>query len=366
VLRRAQVSKMTRALQCRLALANVKIKHGWENMSLDSIEPKLEYEIKRKRPTSSNDAMSDISSAISERLYAAGVESSPLAAPLFSDAARWSGGSQKRVKYSTVMKQPASSSHARRKVRSTAAGSSTWKKAYKLPESSPVYHKHSRYPLTSHTHSLSFVSETSTAPDDAASPLLSEDDDADLPLHSFQVTSSQIRSSPPRTPSPSFTRPSRRQTKSLRASNIGEEGADLLLFLATSPSPANTNGKGGLRRSSRIINPPSTPPAKATPLPSSHMDTPGGTATLFPGFGANTPGTAGFNFADYLNVTPSPGQVPFKTPGGAKTPLAAREARRRLNFDSLLPPSNTSPRLDRRRSGKETGLGMDLGGELCS
>jgi hypothetical protein len=58
----------------------------------------------------------------------------------------------------------------------------------------------------------------------------------------------------------------------------------------------------------------------------------------------------------------------MRTPVAAKTPLAAREARRRLNFDSLLPPTGESPRLGVDRSGvvKVEGLGMDLGGELVS
>ena len=53
-----------------------------------------------------------------------------------------------------------------------------------------------------------------------------------------------------------------------------------------------------------------------------------------------------------------------RTPGLAKTPLAAKEARRRLNFDSLLPP-NGSPNLNHGNR-KDAGLGMELGGELVS
>ena len=85
--------------------------------------------------------------------------------------------------------------------------------------------------------------------------------------------------------------------------------------------------------------------------------------------GFNTPGQQ-FNFADFVNITPSPAQGVFgnRTPGPAKTPLAAKEARRRLNFDTLLPPGG-SPNLSnigRGPMGKESGLGMELGGELVS
>ena len=38
--------QMTRALQDRLALANVKRQNGWENMSLDAIEPHVEERMK--------------------------------------------------------------------------------------------------------------------------------------------------------------------------------------------------------------------------------------------------------------------------------------------------------------------------------
>ena len=106
---------------------------------------------------------------------------------------------------------------------------------------------------------------------------------------------------------------------------------------------------------------PSTPPPKSTPLPSSMMNTPGGSNAGFLGFGATTPGPS-FNFSDYLNVTPSPAQAAWRTPAAvAKTPLTARDAtRRRLNFDALVPPTSGSG------DTKLRGLGMELGGELVS
>lgn len=357
---------MTRALQNRLALANVKIKHGWENLSLDSIEPRVDLELKRKRPGSSNDALSDTSS-ISDRFYPAGVlESSPLAAPIFSDSIRPGSvhGQPKRVKYGQITQYPASSNHMRRKARHTVS-SRSWKSAYHLPESSPIYHqRHSSF-KASHAPTLSFVSETSTVPDEPVSPSLSEDDDEDLPVHSFQIGLANVHSSPPmqspRTPPPTLARSARlRNDPFARNAQTGEDDANLLMFLATSPSHAQAGGS-----KTRIVA-PSTPPSKATPLPSSMMSTPGGGGAPFTGFGLSTPGT-NLNFADFLNMTPSPAQVTAawaRTPAAAKTPLASREARRRLNFDGLLPPSE-SPRLSRMAKA-ETGLGMDLGGELVS
>lgn len=377
VLRRAQVSKMTRALQNRLALANVKIKHGWESLSLDTLEPKVEMELKRKRPGSSNETMSDASSCVSERFYPMGVlDSSPLAAPIFSDDVRRSGSSHsqsKRPKYGHSFKYPASSNHVRTRVRTSTINATSWKSAYRLPESSPVYHRRHAHFGNTHAPTLSFVSETDTIPDDHPSPLLSEDDDEDLPISSFQIGSSHIRSSPPlrapRTPPPAVARSARLRNSAFKPSardgQTGEEDANLLMYLATSPSPANPGS------SKTRVFAPSTPPPKATPLPSSMMSTPGGGGAPFPGFGLSTP-SANLNFAEFLNMTPSPAQMAgtwARTPVTSKTPLAAREARRRLNFDALLPPTGGSPNigLERSRIGKvETGLGMDLGGELVS
>ncbi|KAF2200631.1 hypothetical protein GQ43DRAFT_65872 [Delitschia confertaspora ATCC 74209] len=378
VLRRAQVSKMTRTLQNRLALANVKIKHGWETLSLDTLEPRVEVELKRKRPGSSNGTMSDTSSISEQRFYHPNVlDSSPLGAPIFSDDVHRSGSSHsmKRPKYAHSFKYPGTSNHARTKIRTSTTSALSWKNTYQLPESSPVYHRrHARFGRTHHAPSLSFVSETSTIPDDPRSPVISEDDDEDLPITSFQIRSS-MRSSPPRaprTPPPAVARSTR-----LRQRGFNERGhvaaldeksaeteANLLMYLATSPSPAQPS-----TNKTRIYA-PSTPPPKATPLPSSMMSTPGGGGAPFAGFGLTTPST-NLNFAEFLNMSPSPAQVPgpwARTPAGGKTPVAVREARRRLNFDALLPPAGDSPHIgmDRPRISKVEGLGMDLGGELVS
>ncbi|KAL1303128.1 hypothetical protein AAFC00_006561 [Neodothiora populina] len=371
VIRRIEVSKMTRALQNRLALANVKIKHGWENLSIDTIEPQIDQQLnKRKRPISSADSsLSEASSSVSSRFHSInGFVSSPITAPMFSDEVPRSGSnySNKRPRVADYSRFPASSNQGGRKTRSAAVVQS-WKRNHRLPESSPVYHtRHSHFNRSTHVSKLSFISEGTTIPDDALSPEQSEDDDADLPVLSFNVTAASfqqpphptnINSSPPQTP----PRSRRNLDKSThiswsRTPRTGDDGADLLMYLATSPTPANTG-----TAKTRII-PPSTPPSKTTPLPSSMMSTPGGTNGLF-GFGFNTP-SQNFNFSDFCNVTPSPAQGTWpKTPGTAKTPNAAREARRKLNFDSLLPPSS-SPEVTRTSNARKTDLSMELGGVL--
>ncbi|KAG9524464.1 hypothetical protein KCU93_g6184, partial [Aureobasidium melanogenum] len=349
VMRRLEVSKMTRALQDRLALANVKIKNGWENLSIDTIEPHIDQQLKRKRTASSiNDSYSDTSSSVSSRFHSiGGMASSPLTAPIFSDdmprlgsshsSVHGSTHSSKRPRFADVHKYPASSSQTGRKTRSALAVQS-WKRSHRLPESSPAYHNRTAvFPSTLHVPKLSFISEGSSLIDDAPSPELSEDDDTDLPVHSFNVDSDlyNIRSSPPKTPPPQH-----------RFSRTSKEDDPEMFGLLNSPTPAN-----GLN-SARVIA-PSTPPSKTTPLPSSMMHTPGGSNGLF-GFALSTPSN-NFNFADFCNVTPSPAQVNWAS---NKSPLSAREPHRKLNFDGLLQPGS-SP-----EAARHTSSSLELGALL--
>lgn len=347
---------MTRALQDRLALANVKIKYGWENLSIDTIEPHIDQQLKRKRPASSiNDSYSDTSSSVSSRFHSVGgMASSPLTAPIFSDdmprlgsshsSLQGSTHSSKRPRFADVHQYPASSSQTGRKTRSALAVQS-WKRSHRLPESSPAYHNRTAiFPSTLHVPKLSFISEGSSLIDDAPSPELSEDDDTDLPVHSFNVGSDlyNIHSSPPKTPPP--------QHRFSRTPKDGDEAHSLILLY---PSPTPANGVN----SARVLA-PSTPPSKTTPLPSSMMQTPGGSNGLF-GFALNTPSN-NFNFADFCNVTPSPAQAKWSA---SKSPLSARESHRKLNFDGLLQPGS-SPEVTKQSTARENGGTLELGALL--
>ena len=276
-------------------------------------------------------------------------------------------GQTKRNKYQQQNQRPNSATYDRRRLRSANNAKSSWKSTFKLPESSPV--KYERYdpPKAPKESNFSFVSNSSTIPDELSPSISDDDDEHDLPAHSFQLTSSQIHSSPPCTPPPGGSRHSRFVSKSSEnvtmscTPKTGEEGADLLLYLATSPSPAHPSGNQKTR-----VFAPSTPPTKHTPLPSSMMSTPGGGSSNLLGFGMSTP-SQNFNFADFVNITPSPAQGHWaRTPVAAgRTPLAAREARRKLNFSPLVPPG-ASPGLGGLERPKENGLGMELGGELVN
>ena len=347
---------MARKLQDRLALASYKTQHGQEGLTFKDVEARLETTIKRKRNSSSMDTSSNSSTSSGHHLFSTGIVSSPVRPHMFSeDVGNFKSAiSHKSDMFPSSMLEDGRGSSKKARPHSMApplfeASRGSWKSNYNLPESSPVYHHQTGHYQADNGMSQSFVSDAATIPDSPPFGHISTDERDKLPITSFHIDSSNFSSSPPRTPPP--TR--HRTHKSFGGG--GEEGADLLLYLATSPSPANP----GVR--TRIAA-PSTPPSNSHALPSSMLSTPG-----MAGF--NTPGQP-FNFADFCNVTPSPAQGAFgsRTPALAKTPLAAKEARRRLNFDSLAPPGG-SPNLSNIGRGpttKESGLGMELGGELVS
>lgn len=252
--------------------------------------------------------------------------SSPLKAPLFSDAVGSSNGSsghRKRTYLASFdnaglgLSSPSKRFRASPTAHKSFSGHATWKDSHQLSQSSPIKPRRQQHFTTSNGPDVSFFQTRGLANHQLTSPnfaATSDDDDDLLPAHSFNV-----QTSPPRTP------PRTRLNKDSAPKQNGksEEGADLLIYLANSPSPAVKNGR-------RTMEPPSTPPQKSKnlDLPSSMMTTPGG-GNMFP----NTPGQ-NFDLADFVNITPSPAQKPWKTPSAlasARTPLSA--ARRRLTFD---------------------------------
>jgi hypothetical protein len=345
------LGQMARTLQDRLALANVKVKHGWQHRSLVTIEPEIERELKRKRVESNIDMFSDTSSVASTgHCFSTGAPaSSPLTAPLFSDDITRSGSSardtyNKRFRNDIPVLEPPGSSHSTHsqggRGRTSKRKTTSWKSKYELPQSSPTHYRSRTRPTLANDRHGSFISEQSTA---LHSPSASEDDDQDLPLPAFRapalprnlssVATPHFQSSPPRTPSPSRS-PHLRTQESIDA---GKEGADLLLYLAASPSPAVPVTK---------LAYPSTPDPPSNPLPSSHMTTPG--LNVWDKFQPITPGTAGFNFSEFCNISPSPAQQAWRrTPAGAAaygmTPRVQLESRRRLDFEGEVPVASRSP-----------------------
>lgn len=324
---------MARRLQNRLALAQFKTKRGWEDLTLDTIEPKLEEELRRKR-LSEGDLLSDSSSSTSDLpIPTRALMSSPLKAPFFSDAIGSSNGStgHRKRTYMASFDYVASSPSKRYRgsptaYKSFASGHAAWKDSHQLAQSSPLKPRRQQHFTTSTGPNVSFFGGSRqmaaggllTSPNYAAP---SDDDEDLLPAHSFQPR--VARSSPPSTPPMRGRRYVERQDQTGRGqgASTGEEGADLLLYLAASPSPAMKTR----------MEPPSTPPPRnKMALPSSMMTTPGGGNPF-----QSTPGMP-FDFSDFVHMTPSPAQKTWKTPNalaGAKTPLGM--ARKHLTFDDL-------------------------------
>ena len=338
------------SLQDRLGLAKVKYQNGRLH-TLDS----LQNEDRKPLFFGSDSKPSDSSSELSRSRCETPLTSPPLRTSTYSKELPRSSRNRHAATFNPRLMQPMLTA-SRKRMRSDSspdrpakAPRVSWKSSYQLPESSPGY---SRRPLSRHPQRhLPLMSDGGTIPE-LSSPApyhghSDDENDPDLPVHSFQNMSSMVSSSPPRTPPPRHARPLRNERELQN-----EDGADLLLFLANSPTPART----AVKTQSREF-PPSTPPSQHAVLPGL-TPTPGG--GLFPNLG--TPNQQ-FNFADFVNVTPSPAQPPWggRTPGGpSRTPLAARDARKRLNFDNLIPPSAESP----KNRGKESGLPLQLGGEL--
>ena len=285
----------------------------------------------RRKRLCDGDVLSDSSSSASDLPYPTKtLMSSPLKAPLFSDAVNSSNGSsgpRKRTYFASfdnTTSSPSKRFRASPTPRKSFSGHSSWKANHQLSHSSPIKPRRQQHFTTSGGPDVSFFQQRRmtaalTSPNLAVP---SDDDDDLLPAHSFNVPN--VQSSPPRTP-PMQTRVLSRAKENGNGAKTGEEGADLLLYLAASPSPAVKSNRA---RMERLSTPP--PRSNKLDLPSSMMQTPGAD-NLFP----NTPGQ-GFDFADFVNITPSPAQKPFRTPGPitGRTPMSV--ARRRLTFEEPI------------------------------
>lgn len=336
---------MARKLQTTLAFAGFKATKGWQDLTFDDIEPKMAEHFRRKRPSSSGDVLSDSSSSTSDFQYPRQLQSSsPLKGAFFSDALDSSNGStgHRKRTYNASFPNP-STGHRKRLQSSPSVGRSlsthtSWKDQHQLSQSSPIKARKYSHFTTSAGPNISFSRGTSSANIHPA--LLGSDDEDDLsPINSNFKMPSAIRSSPPRTPPARYRQiAGNRNNLASAKTNNKDDGANLLLYLATSPSPA---------QNSRSMQPPSTPPSRALALPSTLMTTPGGG---IPSFGAPQTPDRNWEFSEFLNITPSPAQPSGKwtrTPGGRTPGMTSRR---------IFP----SPRIG--TPGR--GLGMQLGGEL--
>ncbi|KAK9457913.1 hypothetical protein V1511DRAFT_485215 [Dipodascopsis uninucleata] len=405
VLHRAKISRITRQLKNRLALASYKTKRGWENLDLDSIEPKLAQEVASRKHTSTLQAGSDCGSKYSA--LSSPVRPSLLSAPsidskTFRHSRRLSSNSNNTSHplhhYNRRHGPPISASGASRKrartlsnenhsLQSGLSGYMPWRTSgldilddmdydedvtfqnnpsnqtshrhmYQMPsirlsQSSPVYpgiappsiSRYSRPSSSSsssssrHLQSQSYHQRDRSLQSSQSKSIVMNDDFPivsggplqKLPnggqhrarsrhstassITSTTITATTIKSPPRTPPRKSFSlNPTDSSTSSTAVPRTNEEGADLLLFLATSPSPAQ---RSSFPNSSSLTQ---TPPPRSQVLFGSSS-----------GASPRTP-SQGFNFSDYVNniFTPSPAQIPWHQ----RTPIAT-PARRRLSFDRL-------------------------------
>lgn len=281
------------------------------------------------------DNTSDSSSSISDLPYPSRtLMSSPLKPPMFpgdaifSDAINSSNGLSTGRRKRTYMASfddfaaAVSPSKRLRAVSPTAhksfahkalhSGTTTSINKHQLIQSSPIKPRQEHFTTTSGPNVSFFQTQSMTQSFSVPNfTVASARNESEPPVHSLNV--SAMRSSPPRTPPmQSRTLRSKNGKPPAKGDKTGEQGADLLLYLAASPSPAKRATRGQME-------PPSTPPQQRghnkMDLPSSMMTTPGG-GNLFPTTPKypTTPGQ-NFDFADFVNITPSPAQKVWRTPG---------------------------------------------------
>ncbi|KAH7341445.1 hypothetical protein B0J17DRAFT_714622 [Rhizoctonia solani] len=134
-----------------------------------------------------------------------------------------------------------------------------------------------------------------------------------------------------RTPQPDRTRVDRTQPDDAQA-------AELMLFLATSPSPARPTPTGMRRQPAQSSSHGSAPAAPARVLfPTSsdpvQLPTPESSQPTHSTPPVSPQRPAGFNLGDYINVSPSPGTLPPR--GGTMVPIQGRR---------LFDDDHTAPR----------------------
>jgi hypothetical protein len=154
--------QIARHLQNRLALAQFKAKHGWEDLTLDTIEPQVEEEIRRKRLYEA-DVHSDSSSSASDMPYPTkALMSSPLKAPLFSDAVGPSNGSSDHRKrtylasFDNAFSSPGKRFRASPTAHKSFSGTASWKASHQLAQSSPIKPRWRQHFTTSGGPDVSF------------------------------------------------------------------------------------------------------------------------------------------------------------------------------------------------------------------
>ena len=230
--------QITRMLRSRLEIAQFKVGRSWQNLPFKTVEPQLEREARMRNP--------EAFQAVHEHnqsppLPAQGTEFLVPNLP-----------ARGRIQ-EPVIREPTPVSAIRANVANqTRQGTSPLK----------------RRRSDSSERELSEL---------GSSPLKYHASNSNLRERQDHITP------PPSTPPPMHMHMRSSHTHTSKADT--EEGADLLLYLATSPSPAKS------RRTNRGLDYSSPPPMRGSSA-------------------VNTPVGAGFNLSEFLNFSPSPATLP--------------------------------------------------------
>lgn len=230
-------------LKSRLEIAHFKVGRSWQNLPFKSVEPQLEREAKLRNPDA----------------YTANESATPT-----------SPGRDTEFLVPNLPTRSRASDHIppRQSMTADAPAAVNGGADHARPRISPLKRRRSS-------------SSERDSPGPATSPLRDKASASGSFRERLDPRSLLGNvTTPPSTPPPSHTR--RDDTRSLRSGKEdAEEGADLLLYLATSPSPAKS------RRLNHASDFSSPPPIRGSSA-------------------VNTPVGAGFNLSDFLNFSPSP------------------------------------------------------------
>ncbi|BFZ56302.1 hypothetical protein PYCC9005_003347 [Savitreella phatthalungensis] len=336
ILKRAEIGKITRALKDRLEIAQHKISRSWQNLPLNAVESRMAREAEDAARKSERESSASTSAPGSITSDPAGARQRPLSrdrdflVPDLPVRARPHNHNEPTIHVPAPNRPVMSQSIAR----AAAAANGSSASGHPSHRISPL----KRY----RSDSLE-----ADSPELGSSPLkyhasATSNGHGHGVGHGHPIARHMTPPLAPSTPPPlSAGRglPHTRSHSSFKPDT--EEGADLLLFLATSPSPARPK-----RTSARALEAFSSPP----PMRGSSQ--------------VNTPIGQAFNLSEFLNFTPSPSQAIAHAnaltnphhPGSAlrggrpdtsgHTGTAFKVSPTKLTYDFMPSPSRPAQKLD--------------------
>ncbi|SZF03846.1 unnamed protein product [Blumeria hordei] len=345
VLKRAEVGKIGRTLKTRLAFAQFKVMRGWEDLSIDAIEPKVQELRQHMRADAKRDFLPEDSDMKISSDQRQPQPRHPLGSRFRNaiDASRQTITSESRAPDGSCGKRrneeglgdPSCLIGSRKRYCSSPLGHPHPYQDLPLTQSSPIKPPHQAHFTTTVGPGLSFYAD-SYRPRHLLDGLLdeSEEDEVSLPLYSFN-----INSSPPRTP-PLWPRENGERGCEHFERVEGEENEGLFQRPAFSPPAVDPT---------RLTCHPQTPPRHAT-APSLSRPISKAEADLLCGPESLAPASPTFDFSDFVNITPSPARPPWPlTPQTDNVPGAfnhrhpifhAKSSPRKPN----IPPGPRDPR----------------------